>query len=263
MVGGVLHISMQPYDFQWTEHDKDGDVEIQYKGPFSFDLPMNLIQLDLCDPQPVLQLPLAGANSPIETYEGKGKSFQNMFFGQPKRRAGAAASTCFFQRQPIQFLGGQRSGGAIVAGLSGRPHSGASYLFALVDRFAVERIRKQHVCFFCQQRSGGAIVAGLSGRPHPGAAYLFGCVEQLFAGFRGSLYPLSGGESKNRGSFARYRLGAERRRSSHNGRGPPGFQGFAEQQQSFSTGKQFRRPFAVERKRRRARQQRQRTAQGA
>jgi hypothetical protein len=42
---------------------------------------MNLIQLDLCDPQPVLQLPLADASSPIETYEGKGTSFQNMFFG--------------------------------------------------------------------------------------------------------------------------------------------------------------------------------------
>jgi hypothetical protein len=79
--GGVMQMSIQPYDFQWVQHDKDEDVQIQYQSPNTFDVKLNLIQLNLCDPQPVLQLPLAGLHAPIETYEVKGKSFQNMMFG--------------------------------------------------------------------------------------------------------------------------------------------------------------------------------------
>jgi hypothetical protein len=78
---GNMEMSIQPYDFQWIEHDKDGEVQIQYQGPTSFNVKLDLIQLNLCDPQPVLQLPLAGLHAPIETFKGKGKSFQNMMFG--------------------------------------------------------------------------------------------------------------------------------------------------------------------------------------
>ena len=79
--GGNMQMTMQPADFKWTAHDKEGDVNIQYKGPNSFKIKLDMIQLNLCDPQPVLQLPLAGLHAPIETYEGKGHTFQNMMFG--------------------------------------------------------------------------------------------------------------------------------------------------------------------------------------
>jgi hypothetical protein len=125
MVGGVLHISMQPYDFQWTQHDKDGDVEIQYKGPSTFDLPMNnMVQLDLCDPQPVLQLPLAGTSSPIETYEGKGTSFQNMFFGSFLSAVAQANHTNRIETNQMTGKSYSSSPGGVLTPLTGGSSAG-------------------------------------------------------------------------------------------------------------------------------------------
>ena len=130
--GGAMEMSMNSYDFVWTQHDQDGDVEIHYKGPNSFKLPMTLIQLDLCDPQPVLQLPLAGNNPPVETYEGKGKTFQNALFGgfmgmvvQANHTNTVTTNRATGKSYPNSPAGAQTTLGTGSAGSSGAASNGA------------------------------------------------------------------------------------------------------------------------------------------
>lgn len=69
--GGQMAMTVD--SFQMVS-DTDGPVELT--SPRSFNIPLGFVQLNLCDPQPILQLPLVSGVIPQETLTAKGQTMQ-------------------------------------------------------------------------------------------------------------------------------------------------------------------------------------------
>jgi hypothetical protein len=70
---GGRQIAMTVDSFQMVS-DTDGPIELT--SPRAFNMPIGFIQLNLCDQQPLLQLPLVAGNIPQETLTAKGHAIQ-------------------------------------------------------------------------------------------------------------------------------------------------------------------------------------------